>query len=74
MERPADFTLQAATDHPTVALSGDWTARSLGGAGVSLAESLDGLANFAVDLTDVRRLDTAGALAVVRAAGASFDL
>lgn len=74
MERPADFTLQAATDHPTVALSGDWTARSLGGAGVSLAESLDGLGNFAVDLTDVRRLDTAGALAVVRAAGASFDL
>jgi len=74
MERPADFTLQTATDRPTVALSGDWTARSLGGAGASLAASLDGLTNFAVDLMEVRRLDTAGALAVVRAAGASFDL
>lgn len=74
MERPADFSLQPATDRPTVALTGDWTARMLGGAGSGLAEALDGLNNFVVDLTEVRRMDTAGAYAVVRAAGRQFEL
>ncbi|ACG78439.1 ABC transporter, permease protein [Phenylobacterium zucineum HLK1] len=73
MERPAEFTLQPATDRPTVALTGDWTARALGGAGTALAEALDGLTNIAIDLSGVRRLDTAGAYAVVRAAGPAFD-
>ncbi|MGA0604700.1 MlaE family ABC transporter permease [Phenylobacterium sp. VNQ135] len=74
MERPAEFSLRPATDRPTVALTGDWTARMLGGAGAGLAETLDGLNNFIVDLTHVRRMDTAGAYAIVRAAGREFDL
>jgi phospholipid/cholesterol/gamma-HCH transport system permease protein len=74
MEKPAEFSLQPATDRPTVALAGDWTARMLGGAGGELAQALDGLTNFAIDMTGVRRLDTAGAYAVVRAAGKAFDL
>lgn len=74
MEKPAEFNLQPATDRPTVALTGDWTARALGGAGSGLADALDGLSNFLIDMTGVRRLDTAGAYAVVRAAGKAFDL
>ena len=74
MEQPAEFNLQPATDRPTVALTGDWTARMLGAAGGELTQALDGLSNFVIDMTGVRRLDTAGAYAVVRAAGKAFDL
>jgi phospholipid/cholesterol/gamma-HCH transport system permease protein len=74
METPADFEWRPATDRPTAALSGDWTTSQLGGAGKALAETLDGLREFALDLTGVGRMDTAGAYAVVRAAGANFDL
>lgn len=74
MERPAEFTLQPATDRPTVTLTGDWTARLLGDAGKELAQALDGLTNFAIDMTGVRRFDTAGAYAIVRAAGRAFDI
>jgi len=74
MERPADFSLRPATDRPTVQLTGDWTANGLGQAGVQLAETLDGLSNFELDLRRVRRLDTAGAYAVIRAAREGFDL
>lgn len=74
MERPADFTLDPATDRPTVTLTGDWTARMLGGAGKGLAETLGGLSEFAIDMNGVRRFDTAGAHAVVRAAGRNFDI
>ncbi len=56
-----------------VSLSGDWTANQLGEAGRGLAQTLDGLRNYALDLRRVRRLDTAGAYAVIRAAGQTFD-
>jgi phospholipid/cholesterol/gamma-HCH transport system permease protein len=74
MERPADFSLRPAADRPTVQLSGDWTAYGLGAAGAGLSEQLDGLSNYQLDLRRVRRLDTAGAYAVIRAAGDGFDL
>ena len=74
MERPADFTLHPATDRPTVALAGDWTARTLESQGAALADALDGLSNILIDMTEVRRLDTAGAYAVVRAVGPDFDI
>jgi phospholipid/cholesterol/gamma-HCH transport system permease protein len=74
MEKPADFQLQPATDRPTAALSGDWTTQSLAGAGDALAEALRGRGDIALDLTGVRRMDTAGAFAVVRAAGSDFSL
>jgi phospholipid/cholesterol/gamma-HCH transport system permease protein len=74
MERPADFSLKPGADRPTVSLTGDWTATRVGEAGRGLADTLDGLNNYLIDLTRVRRLDTAGAYAVVRAAGPDFDL
>ncbi|WP_374470224.1 MlaE family lipid ABC transporter permease subunit [Phenylobacterium sp.] len=74
MERPADFTVRTAADRPTVSLSGDWTASQLGDAGRNLAATLDGQAGAALDLMQVRRMDTAGAYAVIRAAGHDFDI
>lgn len=74
MEKPADFQLLPATDRPTAALSGDWTTRQLGGAADGLAQALGGAKGIVLDLTAVGRMDTAGAFAVVRAAGAEFSL
>ncbi|HEY8617322.1 ABC transporter permease [Phenylobacterium sp.] len=73
MERPADFSLKPAADRPTVCLTGDWTANQLGEAGRGLAQALSGRSDVVLDLRRVRRLDTAGAYAVVRAAGPGFD-
>lgn len=69
MEKPADFSMRAATDRPTAALTGDWTAAQIGEAGVTLAQELRGRSGVAFDLTGVRRMDTAGAYALVRAVG-----
>lgn len=74
MERPADFTLATGADHATVVLTGDWTANQLGEAGPRLEEALAGHPGVAVDMRRVRRLDTAGAYAVVRAGGPQFEL
>lgn len=74
MERPADFSLRSAAERPVVALTGDWTAAALGSADTGLAEAVRGLETPSLDLRRVRRLDTAGAYAVIRAAGDQFDL
>ena len=74
MEKPADFKLLPATDRPTAALSGDWTTAQLGAKAGELAQALKGFNGIAFDLTGVRRMDTAGAFAIVRAAGSDFDL
>lgn len=74
MERPADFSLRPAADRPTVQLTGDWTANGLGAAGTGLSEQLDGLTNVQLDLRRVRRLDTAGAYAIIRSVGEHFDV
>jgi phospholipid/cholesterol/gamma-HCH transport system permease protein len=74
MEKPADFQMQAATDRPMAILSGDWTTSMLGGAGDALSQELRGRGSVALDLTKVRRMDTAGAHAVVRAVGSGFSL
>ena len=73
MEQPADFTISTATDRPTVALTGDWTAPHLGAAGANLGRALRGLGEADFDLRGARRMDTAGAYAVVRAAGGGLD-
>jgi phospholipid/cholesterol/gamma-HCH transport system permease protein len=73
MERPADFSLRPAADRPTAALTGDWTAEHLGHAGARLADALRGKSDPAFDLSQVRRLDTAGAYALIRAAGETYD-
>lgn len=74
MERPADFSVQTATDRPTVTLTGDWTANLLADAGGRLAEALRGGKAAVLDMRKVRRLDTAGAFAIVSAVGDDFDI
>ncbi|HRD46083.1 MAG TPA: MlaE family lipid ABC transporter permease subunit [Caulobacter sp.] len=67
MSRPADFILQEGEHGATAVLTGDWTAESLGDAGRRLAEILEGSKALNLDLTRVRRCDTAGAYAMVKA-------
>lgn len=68
MSKPANFDLQQGEHGATAMLSGDWTAESLGDAGPRLAEVLQGSKAVTLDLTKVRRCDTAGAYAIIRAA------
>ncbi len=74
MEKPAEFSVRDAGERPTVALSGDWTANSLGDAPVRLAQEVKTRGDVGVDIRKVRRLDTAGAYALVRAVGHDYDL
>lgn len=55
-------------------LTGDWTANSLAEAPARLAQELKARGDVAVDIRKVRRLDTAGAYALVRAVGHDYDL
>ena len=74
MERPAEFKIESATDRPRAVLGGDWTTHNLGRTGASLAKAVAGQSGVSFDLTGVRRMDTAGAFAVVRAVGDEFDI
>lgn len=74
MEKPADFSIRTTGERPTVALSGDWTANGLGDAPKRLAQALTSSGAVAVDIRKVRRLDTAGAYALVRCIGHDYDL
>lgn len=67
MSKPADFKLQEGEHGATAFLTGDWTADSLGDAGRRLARILEGSKAVSLDLTGVRRCDTAGAYAIVKA-------
>ncbi|MBP7703967.1 MAG: ABC transporter permease [Caulobacter sp.] len=69
MTKPADFDLLHGGNGATARLTGDWTADSLGDAGPRLADILDGADATNLDLTAIRRCDTAGAYAIVRALG-----
>ena len=74
MEKPAEFSVRTAGERPTVALSGDWTANNLGDVAARLARAVEEGGQVAVDIRKVRRLDTAGAYALVRAVGQDYDL
>lgn len=74
MEKSAEFSLLDGTAHPTAVLSGDWTTSHLGGAGDAMRQAVSGQTDVAFDLSQVRRMDTAGAFAIVRAAGGAFSL
>lgn len=74
MEKPAGYSVKGAAEGATVVLSGDWTANGLGDAPAGLARELGGHHGSAWDVSQVRRLDTAGAYALIRAAGDGFDL
>lgn len=73
METKADFSVISGGEPPTVSLSGDWTANNLGDAPGRLAQTLQSRADCAIDISKVRRLDTAGAYGLIRAIGADFD-
>ena len=74
MEKPAEFSVQATGERPTVVLSGDWTANNLGDAPARLALVVKERGDVALDIRKVRRLDTAGAYGLVRAVGHDYDL
>jgi phospholipid/cholesterol/gamma-HCH transport system permease protein len=74
VERPAEFSFSSVGERPTVALTGDWTANNLGDAPARLAKALTASRQAAVDIRKVRRLDTAGAYALIRAVGHDYDL
>lgn len=74
MEKPADFSVRTAERQATVALAGDWTTDALGDAPHRLIEAARGHDQVTVDIRRVRRLDTAGAYALIRALGPDFDL
>src|SRR5437879_10526413 len=74
MEKPAEFNIRHADRHAAVALAGDWTANTLGDAPQRLAQAVSGRGELAWDIRKVRRLDTAGAYALLRAVGPGFDL
>ena len=74
METTAEFSVRSAGERPTVALSGDWTANSLGDAPARLAQTLGAAGPSGVDIRRVRRLDTAGAYALIRALPHDYDL
>jgi len=68
MSKPADLKLQQGEHGTTAFLTGDWTAESLDDVSKRLAEVLDGTSDVTLDLTGIRRCDTAGAYAIIRAA------
>ncbi|WP_293908240.1 ABC transporter permease [Phenylobacterium sp.] len=74
MEKPAKFQMEAETDRPKAMLSGDWTTNLLGAVAKDLRLTLRGRSDVTFDLTQVRRMDTAGAFALIRAVGQDFDL
>ena len=63
----ADFQIDDAGPGLTLRLTGDWTATELGRVSRRLDDGLNGREITAVDLSDMGRFDTAGALAIVQA-------
>ncbi len=67
--RTADFQIEDAKGDATVLkLTGDWTTMGLGKAAARLGNDLQGVSIEHVDLSELGRFDTAGALALVQAA------
>ena len=66
--KTADFHIEDARGDATVLkLTGDWTTMSLGQAALRLGDKLEGVSIEKVDLSEMGRFDTAGALALVQA-------
>ena len=64
----ADFQIEDGGPALTLRLTGDWTATELGRISRRLDDELHERRVDAVDLTELGRFDTAGALAIVQAA------
>ncbi|OYW91195.1 MAG: ABC transporter permease [Caulobacterales bacterium 32-67-6] len=71
---PAAFEVLGDGDARTVRLTGDWTLTALNREGRRLGAALRDAPVSRYDLTAVGRLDTAGAFALIRAAGGKLDL
>ncbi len=69
MDDPAEFSLKRSEAGVVAVLRGDWTAVTLGTAGDDLGKALSGATGVHFDLTEMDRMDTAGAYAVIRAVG-----
>ena len=67
METPADFRIASSDGGSLATLTGDWTTSGLGDAGHRLTSALAQGTGLRLDMTKVRRMDTAGAYAVIRA-------
>jgi phospholipid/cholesterol/gamma-HCH transport system permease protein len=67
--RPASFTIRSDTSGITIALSGDWTSLAMGTevTGLSAAVSAAYGLPLRLDISDLGRLDTAGAYVILRA-------
>jgi phospholipid/cholesterol/gamma-HCH transport system permease protein len=66
--QPADFRLETRGARARIALSGDWTALSLGRTGERLARELARFEVEGVDASKLGRFDTTGAFALLQAA------
>ena len=67
MERPADFSVMETDGGRRAVLSGDWTATAAGDAVSRLVAAVRSEPLSGMDLTSIRRLDTAGAYGILRA-------
>ena len=68
----ADFHIEDSEGAATLRLTGDWTTTSLGRTAKRLNDDLSGRSIGAVDVSELGRFDTAGALALVQASDKSL--
>lgn len=64
---PADFQIEDGKDGARLRLTGDWTATALGRTPHRLDEALSEASVASIDISDLGRFDTTGALALVQA-------
>jgi phospholipid/cholesterol/gamma-HCH transport system permease protein len=67
------FTLSWAGDTASVVVQGDWTVAALGSTTVELSAALRPARRLNLDLTQIGRVDTAGALSLARVAANRFN-
>ena len=68
MDRPADFRVEETAERHTLVLTGDWVATVINNEDSRLITALAGTRGIGIDLRRVRRCDTAGAYAILKAA------
>ncbi len=71
MDQSAGYELRLTGDGVVLALKGDWTTTGIGRAGAQLASAARRTPPTALQLEQLGRFDTAGALALLQATGAS---
>jgi phospholipid/cholesterol/gamma-HCH transport system permease protein len=69
----AEFTIAEAEEGVTARLSGDWILDQADSAAAALGRAVAGARRISLDLTDIGRLDSAGALSLLEATGDRLD-